>query len=210
MNPERRWDTWAEEICFEQKIHFFPTYRLLFPAVLRRKHLEQWCIPVVPAWSVQFCLCGVAHMHSVTDGGFVSHRWAPVFHSSCAPGHTQKTAFPFISGITFLVMARGMIQCCSGSDMPQCSAPAVEEENGVSSTSCQLRVIVGPHAAIQNAELNQVSPLGLQKCGFCNGPMLCSVSGELSAGAFLLSMQVFCWDQLFRALKSLSTLPYFH
>lgn len=88
---------------------FFPTYRLLFPAVLRRKHLEQWCIPVVPAWSVEFCLYGVAHMHSVTDGGFVSHRWAPVFYSSCAPGHTQKTAFPFISGISFLAMARGMI-----------------------------------------------------------------------------------------------------
>lgn len=39
----------------------------------------------------------------------MSHRWAPVFHSSCAPGHTQKTAFPFIHGIAFLVMALWMI-----------------------------------------------------------------------------------------------------
>ena len=33
---------------------------------------------------------------------------------------------------------------------------ATEEENGSSNTSCQLEVIWGPSAAIQNAELNQV------------------------------------------------------
>lgn len=53
-------------------------------------------------------ILNVAHVHPVTDGRFVSYRWAPVFHSSCAPGHTQQTAFPLICGISFLVMARGM------------------------------------------------------------------------------------------------------
>lgn len=95
----------------------------------------------------------------------------------------RKQPFPSSVEFHFWLWHVAWLQCGTGSDKLQCSAPAVEQENGVSSTSCQLRVMGGPHSAIQNAELNQVSPLGWQKCGFCNGAVLYSVSGELSAGA---------------------------
>lgn len=103
----------------------------------------------------------------------------------------RKQPFPSSMEFHFWLWHMGWLQCGSGSQELQCSAPAVEEENGVSDTSCQLRVIVGPSTAIQNAELHQVSPLGLQKCGFCNGPVLYSVSGELSAGAFEVILRSF-------------------
>lgn len=60
---------------------------------------------------------------------------------------------------------------------------AREDDSGNSNTSCQQEVMWGSSTSIQNAGLKQVSALGLPKCGFCNGPVLTSVSGKVSAGA---------------------------
>ena len=64
---------------------------------------------MLPAWSMKCCTRSTAHTRSVADGEFVSDRWAPVFHSSCAPGPAQNTAFSCIRRISFLIMAAGMI-----------------------------------------------------------------------------------------------------
>lgn len=207
----------SRRLCFEQKINFFLLIDCFSPGVLRRKHLEQWCIPVVPAWSVEFCQCGVAHMHSGTDGGFVSHRWAPVFHSSCAPGHTQKTAFPFICGISFLVMAHGMIamwqwgrqapvlcSCCRRGRW--CQQHIMSTESDCRPTHChpKCRTKPGLTSGVTKMCLLQWS------CAVFSVAELSAGAGAFEVMLDLLSMQVFCWDQLFRALKSLSTLPHFH
>lgn len=129
--------------------------------------LSVWCGP--HALSSRWWVC-------VTDG-------LQCFTALVLQAIHRKQPFPSSVEFHIWLWHVGWLQCGSGSDELQCSAPAIEEENGVSNIPCQLRVIVGPHTAIQNAELNQVSPLGLQKCDFCNGPMLYSVSRELSAGA---------------------------
>lgn len=80
---------------------------------------------------MKFYMYSTAHMHSLTDGMFVSHRWAPVFHSSCAPAPRQKTAFSFLCRISFLIVAAGMIAVGQLSRGALLWAPlAIEEENG--------------------------------------------------------------------------------
>lgn len=73
----------------------------------------------------------------------------------------SKQPFPSSVEFHFWLWHVGWLQCGSGSGELQCTAPALEEENGVSNTSCQLGMIVDPPTGIQNAELNHVSPLGL-------------------------------------------------
>lgn len=93
---------WVEDTFF-----FFPTYA--FSCCLKEKTsraMKHSCSTYL-----------VSEMLSVWCGPHaLSNRWwvcvtqmGSSVPQPCAPGHTQKTAFPFICGISFLVVARGMI-----------------------------------------------------------------------------------------------------